>query len=140
MINNAPPNSQNSFRQIVKLISCIAAVFSMVVMYARYGRFLDIEYLAEGILFLLLASILWLYRVDNYWKFTIEGNALTIQLSYNFFLRGSVSLEKNGKKKRHSCWIIKGVELPLTLSGATYSLRLKRQKSENFFTCSLIKK
>jgi len=137
MIKDTAPNNQNAFRQIPKLLFCIFSVFLMALAYAKYGSLLSVEWLSESILFGLLAGTLWLYRVDNCWKFMIDGHELSIRLSYNVFLRGNITVAAVDNHKIYTHWLQKGVALKLRIAANDYLIELKKSKNGNFFTCSI---
>jgi hypothetical protein len=137
MIRDVAPNNQNSFKQIAKLLCCIVVVFVMVVVYARHRDLLGMKWVSESILFLCLAGVLWIYRVENCWRFDIDGRELYIRLSYNTFLRGDVTVVVKGENKTYPCWLRKGVKFQFHIAGNDYFLEIKKSEKGSFFICSV---
>lgn len=136
MVSEVFPSTQNTLSKIIKLLFCIVTVFFAVVVYARYGDRLDIEWLPEAILFLSLASVLWFYRVESIWDLDFDGGNIKVNLSYNFFLKGIVTLSVNNRRI-YQCRFSKEIEFPCCIDKNYYYLKIKRSKEGSAFLLTL---
>lgn len=140
MINNVTPDHKFKYHAIAigRFILCIATIFFIVFVYVRHGDWISTDWLSEAILFIALANVLWFYRVQSRWKFIIDEKEIFVLLTYNFFLRGVVTITTAKKRKtKYLCWLVKKVEILFHAEENDYILEIARRKQQDFFTCSI---
>lgn len=137
IIDKTAPNNQNRLKLFTKFVCTGLLLFFMLIIYGKRGDRLSIEWFPEILFFSVVVLIVWLYRVDNCWRFLIDGRVWDVRLSYNFFLRSSVTVNVENQHKKYLQWASKDFECPFSDQGSSYFVKINRHRGDNFFHCSI---